>query len=220
MDLLETVEVHTGPTPAGSVIWMHGLGADGHDFEPIVSELVRPGERALRFVFPHAPLRPVTINGGLTMRAWYDIAGIGTHVQEDLAGLRASQLLIEALIAREGERGIAPERVVLAGFSQGGALALHTGARAAQPLAGIVGLSCYLPAARELAREHAAASLTTPILLAHGSEDPIVPASYGEQSRRALERLGYRVEWHLYSMPHAVCAAEIADIADWLRRVL
>ncbi len=220
MSLLDAIEVVTGPTPVGSVIWMHGLGADGHDFEPIVADLVQPGERALRFIFPHAPVRAVTINAGLRMRAWYDIAGIGPHVEEDLVGLRAAQAGVEALIARESERGIAPERVVLAGFSQGGALALYVGTRYRVRLAGMLGLSCYLPAARSLGREHSAASLATPILLAHGSEDPLVLTAYGEQSRRSLEQAGYSVEWHIYPMPHAVCAEEIATVASWLQRVL
>jgi phospholipase/carboxylesterase len=220
VSLLDAIEVVTGPAPTGSVIWMHGLGADGHDFEPIVPDLVQPGERALRFVFPHAPLRPVTINAGMTMRAWYDIVGIGPHVQEDAAGLRAAQASIEALITRESQRGIAPGRVVLAGFSQGGALALYAGTRQRERLAGLLGLSCYLPAAGALAREHASATLATPIFLAHGTEDPLVLAVYGEQSRRLLEQTGYSVEWHLYPMPHAVCDKELAAVAAWLRRVL
>jgi phospholipase/carboxylesterase len=220
VSLLEAIEVLTGPAPTGSVIWMHGLGADGHDFEPIVADLVQPGERALRFLFPHAPLRPVTINGGLTMRAWYDIVGIGPHAQEDMVGLRAAQLSIEALIARESQRGIAPGRVVLAGFSQGGAVALYAGTRHRERLAGLLGLSCYLPAPGALAREHAPASLTTPIFLAHGTEDPLVLAVYGEQSRALLEQNGYSVEWHLYPMQHAVCDREITAVATWLRRVL
>ncbi len=220
MDRLQTIEVQTGPAPSGSVIWMHGLGADGHDFEPIVGDLVRAGERALRFVFPHAPMRAVTINGGLRMRAWYDIAGLGAHAQEDLAGLQASRVALEALIARENERGISTERIVLAGFSQGGALALYTGTRYPQRLAGLLGLSCYLPLAADLAGEQSAASRASPIFLAHGTEDLLVLAVYGEQSRRLLERTGYSVEWHEYRMPHAVCGEEIADIGAWLRRVL
>jgi phospholipase/carboxylesterase len=220
MDLLETLEVQTGPAPSGSIIWMHGLGADGHDFEPIVGDLVRPGERAVRFVFPHAPMRAVTINGGVRMRAWYDIAGLGAHAQEDVAGLQASRVAVEALIARENERGISAERIVLAGFSQGGALALYTGTRYPRRLAGLLGLSCYLPLAADLAGEHSTASRATPIFLAHGTEDPLVLAVYGEQSRQQLERSGYNVEWHQYRMPHAVCDQEIADIATWLRRVL
>jgi phospholipase/carboxylesterase len=220
MALLEAIEVQTGPAPTGSIIWLHGLGADGHDFEPIVRQLLSPGERALRFIFPHAPLRPVTLNGGLRMRAWYDILGLGAHLQEDVSGLRLSRTSVEALIAREAERGIGAERIVLAGFSQGGALALYAGTRYPQRLAGLLGLSCYLPAAADLAREQSAASKATPIFLAHGSDDPLVLMRYGEQSRHALSRAGYSVEWHVYPMPHAVCDEEIADIATWLRRVL
>lgn len=220
MNLLDAIEVATGPTPRASVIWMHGLGADGHDFEPIVGQLVDAHERAARFIFPHAPLRAVTVNGGYTMRAWYDIASLGAHVQEDLEGLRGSRLQIEALINRELERGVAPEHIALAGFSQGGALALYTGTRFAHRLAGIVGLSCYLPAADQLPQEHSKASLATPIFMAHGSQDPLVLPDYGEQSRRTLERSGYSVAWHLYPMPHTVSPEEIVEIASWLRRVL
>jgi len=220
MNLLDAIEVATGPTPRASVIWMHGLGADGHDFEPIVGQLVDARERAVRFIFPHAPMRPVTINAGYTMRAWYDIAALGAHVREDLEGLRDSRLQIEALINRELERGVAPEHIALAGFSQGGALALYTGTRFAHRLAGIVGLSCYLPAADRLPQEHSKATLATPIFMAHGSEDPLVLAEYGEQSRRALERSGYSVAWHLYPIAHTVSPEEIVEIASWLRRVL
>lgn len=220
MTLLDAIEVCTGPTPRASVIWMHGLGADGHDFEPIVGELVAPEERALRFIFPHAPLRAVTVNGGYIMRAWYDIAALGMHAQEDLAGLQDARARIEALIRREIERGIGTERIVLAGFSQGGALALYTGTRAQQRLAGIAALSCYLPAAELLPQEHSKASLSTPIFMAHGSQDPLVPSSYGEGSRRALERSGYSVEWHLYPIAHSVSPEEIVELAAWLRRVL
>jgi phospholipase/carboxylesterase len=220
MSLLDAIEVATGPAPRASVIWMHGLGADGHDFEPIVGELVTAHERAVRFIFPHAPLRAVTVNGGYTMRAWYDIVSLGTHVQEDLEGLRGARTQIEALINRELERGVMHEHIALVGFSQGGALALYTGTRFAHRLAGIVGLSCYLPAADRLSQEHSQASLATPIFMAHGSQDPLVLPDYGERSRRALERSGYKVAWHLYPMPHTVSPEEIAELASWLRRVL
>jgi phospholipase/carboxylesterase len=224
MKLLDTVEVATGPSPTASVIWMHGLGADGHDFEPIVGELVPAHERAVRFavrfVFPHAPMRAVTANAGYVMRAWYDIAALGAHAREDLEGLRGARAQIEALIERELERGVAHEHIALAGFSQGGALALYTGTRYAHRLAGIVGLSCYLPAADQLTAEHSSASLATPIFMAHGSQDPLVLASYGEESRRALERNGYSVQWHLYPMAHTVSPEEIVELAAWLRRVL
>jgi phospholipase/carboxylesterase len=168
MNLLDAIEVATGPTPRASVIWLHGLGADGHDFEPIVPDLVAPHERAVRFIFPHAPLRAVTVNGGYTMRAWYDIAALGAHAQEDLAGLGSARKQIDALINRELERGVTAEHIALAGFSQGGALALYTGTRFTHRLAGIVGLSCYLPAADRLPQEHSEASLATPIFMAHG----------------------------------------------------
>lgn len=218
--MLEVIEVETGPKPTGSVIWLHGLGADGHDFEPLVPELVRRDERALRFIFPHAPMRALTLNGGLRMRAWYDIIGLASDVEQDEAGMRESQAGVEALIAREGERGVGPERVVLAGFSQGGAIALYTGTRYPRPLAGLIGLSCYLPRSAEFARERSAASLATPIFLAHGREDPMVHLSLGEQARALLEQSGYSVEWHVYRMPHAVCAEEIAAVASLLRRAL
>jgi len=220
MNLLDAIEVATGPAPRASVIWMHGLGADGHDFEPIVGELVGPQERAVRFIFPHAPRRAVTVNGGYVMRAWYDIASLGAHVQEDLVGLSGSRAQIDALLQREIERGVRPEHIALAGFSQGGALALYTGTRSPHRLAGMVALSCYLPAADRLPQELSRASLATPIFMAHGSQDPLVLANYGEQSRRALERIGYSVEWHLYSIPHTVSPEEIVEIAAWLRRVL
>ena len=216
----DAVEVETGANPTGAVIWLHGLGADGHDFEPIVPELVRPGERALRFVFPHAPIRPVTLNGGFAMRAWYDIVSLERRGPEDEAGIRASQATVEALIRRENARGIATSRIVLAGFSQGGSVALFAGTRYAEKLAGIMGLSCYLLLAGQLAAERSSANQATPIFLAHGLEDPIVAPLLGEQARTALAAAGYSVEWHSYPMPHSVCPQEVADIAQWLRRLL
>ena len=216
----DTVEVETGANPTAAVIWLHGLGADGHDFEPIVPELVRPGERALRFVFPHAPIRPVTLNGGFAMRAWYDIVSLERRGPEDEAGIRASQAAVETLIRRENERGIATSRIVLAGFSQGGSVALFAGTRYGEKLAGIMGLSCYLLLAGRLAAERGTANQATPIFLAHGLQDPIVAPQLGEQARTTLEAAGYRVEWHAYPMPHSVCPEEVGDIAQWLRRVL
>jgi phospholipase/carboxylesterase len=216
----DAVEIETGRDPAGAVIWLHGLGADGHDFEPLVPELVRPGERALRFVFPHAPIRPVTLNGGFAMRAWYDIVALDRHGPEDDTGIRSSQLTVEALIRRENARGIRSEHIVLAGFSQGGAMALFVGVRYPDRLAGIMGLSCYLLRAARLASERGAANQATPVFLAHGTQDPVVVPALGEQARRQLEAAGYAVEWHAYSMPHSVCPEEVADIAAWLRRVL
>jgi phospholipase/carboxylesterase len=216
----DAVEIETGPKPTGAVIWLHGLGADGHDFEPIVPELLSPGERALRFVFPHAPIRPVTLNGGFAMRAWYDIVSLDRRGPEDERGVRESQAAIEALIGRENQRGVPSEHIVLAGFSQGGALALYTGLRHRERLAGIMGLSCYLVLGERLAAERTPANQPTPIFLAHGAEDPVLAPVLGEQARRLLVENGYTVEWHTYSMPHSVCPQEITDIAAWLRRVL
>jgi phospholipase/carboxylesterase len=218
--VLETIEVQSGPAPTGTVIWMHGLGANGHDFEPIVPELVHRGERPLRFVFPNAPVRPVTINSGYAMRAWYDIAGIDRHSAQDEEGIRASDAAIRALIRREGERGIPPQRVALAGFSQGGAMSLFTGTRYPGQLAGIVGLSCYMLLASRFTAERAPANQLTPVFMAHGADDPVVPAALGNETRQLLEAANYSVEWHSYRMAHSVCPAEIAHIATWLRKVL
>jgi phospholipase/carboxylesterase len=218
--LLEAIEVQTGSDPVGTVIWMHGLGADGRDFEPIVPELVHRGERSLRFVFPHAPVRPVTINGGHAMRAWYDVAGIDRHTMQDEAGIRTSDAAIRALIRREGERGIPSQRVVLAGFSQGGAMALFTGTRYPGRLAGIVGLSCYMLLASTFDAERAPANQLTPIFMAHGTDDPVVPVALGDETRHLLAAASYAVEWHNYRMTHSVCPEEIAHIAAWLRKVL
>jgi len=216
----DALEIETGRNPQAAVIWLHGLGADGHDFEPIVPELVRPAERALRFVFPHAPMRPVTLNAGYVMRAWYDIIALDRRAAEDESGIRASQALITELIRRENSRGITTERIVLAGFSQGGAMALFSGTRYPERLAGIIGLSCYQILAGRFAAERPPANQATPIFLAHGTQDPVVAPALGEAARRQLEAEGYTVEWHAYSMPHSVCPQEVADIAAWLRRVL
>jgi phospholipase/carboxylesterase len=214
------VEVQTAPHPTASVIWLHGLGADGHDFEPAVPALAGRGARALRFVFPHAPVRSVTLNGGAPMRAWYDILGFDRSAAQDEAGVRASDRAIRALIGRENERGIATERIVLAGFSQGGAMALFTGTRLSARLGGIVGLSCYLLLAERLSEERSSANQSTPILLAHGSQDSVVDVRLGEETRARLAAEGYPVEWHSYPMPHAVCAEELAAVAGFLHRVL
>ena len=216
-ELLETIEIETGPTPRAAIIWLHGLGADGHDFEPIVPELSLPPATAVRFVFPHAPVQAVTINGGARMRAWYDIGHDG---RQDAAGIRASQSRVEALIARERGRGVAAHRIVLAGFSQGGAIALQTGLRHPDPLAGVLALSTYLPLADTLEKEASAAARDVPIFMAHGVEDPLIPLARAAQSRDRLSALGYRVEWHEYPMPHSVCAEEIRDIGVWLQRTL
>ena len=216
----EAVEIETGRNPQAAVIWLHGLGADGHDFEPIVPELVRPSERPLRFVFPHAPMRPVTLNGGYVMRAWYDIIAIDRRAAEDGQGIRASQALVTELIRRENARGIPSERIVLAGFSQGGAMALFCGTRYPERLAGIVGLSCYQVLATQFDAERLPANQNTPIFLGHGMQDPVVIPALGEAASRQLQAAGYEVEWHAYSMPHSVCPQEVIDIAAWLRRVL
>lgn len=216
--LLETIEIETGRHPTSSVIWLHGLGADGHDFEPIVRELELP-TAPIRFIFPHAPMQPVTINAGMVMRAWYDVSDAAIR-REDEAGVRASQMRLEALIAREKERGSPASRILLAGFSQGGAIVLHTGLRHPERLAGIMALSCYLPIAERLASEAHAANRDVPIFMGHGTQDPVVVLPRAEESRDLLRRDRYAVEWHEYPMPHSVCLEEIVDIGVWLRRVL
>lgn len=213
---LECVEVETGPAPRHAVIWLHGLGADGHDFEPLVPQLVRPGWPALRFVFPHAAVRPITLNGGLPMRGWYDIAGFDLSQRQDEVGVRASIKEVEALIAHEATRGIDPSGVVLAGFSQGGAVALAAGLRHAGKLAAIVALSTYLPMAEAIGRERSGANAATPIFMAHGAFDPVVPQVLGERSRDRLREWGHTIDWHSYPMAHQVCPQEIGDLADWL----
>jgi phospholipase/carboxylesterase len=218
--MLTTVEIETGAKPAGSVIWLHGLGADGHDFEPLVPELVRPNERALRFVFPHAPVRAVTVNAGYPMRSWYDIISFDRNAAQDVAGIHATQTAVNALIEREIARGIGSAHIVLAGFSQGGAMAVYVGTRFPQSLAGIMGLSCYPLLFADFERERSAANRATSIFLAHGTEDPVVNLARGEELRQVLETAGHPVEWHSYPQPHSVCFEEIAHIAAWLRRVL
>jgi phospholipase/carboxylesterase len=216
MNTLPTVEKETGANPSWSIIWLHGLGADGNDFAPIVPELVSPSWPAVRFVFPHAPVQAVTINNGMAMRAWYDIYGFDLTAQQDESGMRASIQHVEALIAREHERGVPSERIVLAGFSQGGAIALAAGLRFPEKLAGIVALSTYLPMASKLATERSDANADIPIFWGHGTADPVVILQRGVDSRAALEALGYRVDWHTYVMPHAVCPQEIADLKQWI----
>jgi len=216
MEDLQRIELATGPEPSATVIWMHGLGADGWDFVPIVRELDLPEDLGIRFVFPHAPVRPVTINNGYRMRAWYDIAMADIGRLPDERGIRESQAHVEALIERERSRGIPASRIVLAGFSQGGAIALHTGLRHAESLAGILALSTYLPLAEKLPAEASDANAAVPVFMAHGIEDPVVPLSLAEGSRAALEARGIRPEWHTYPMPHSVCAEEVAAIGEWL----
>ena len=212
----ECVEIETAANPRHAVIWLHGLGADGHDFEPIVPQLVRPEWPALRFVFPHAPVRPISLNGGLPMRAWYDIAGFDLAQRQDEAGIRASIGAVEALIAREVQRGVPVANIVLIGFSQGGAIALAAGLRHANRLAAIIALSTYLPIAEVTAGERHAANAATAIFMGHGAFDPVVPQYLGERSRDQLREWGYRVDWHSYPMAHQVCPQEIADLADFI----
>jgi len=209
---MEAVEIETGPNPAATVIWLHGLGADGHDFEPIVPELRLP--EPVRFVFPHAPIRPVTINQGMRMRAWYDIFQFGGGPEDD-AGVRASQQLVEDLIKKEKGR-----KVVLAGFSQGGAIVLQTALRHPERLAGVMALSTYLPLAGSLEKEASAVSKDLPIFMAHGRFDDIIPIDRAMRSRDFLTELGYKVAWHEYPMPHSVCAEEVRDISDFLATIL
>lgn len=217
---LETVEVEPRTAADAAVVLLHGLGADGNDFASLPPELRLPASPSVRFVFPHAPVRPVTINGGHRMRAWYDIAAIDRSAPEDEDGIRRSADAIGALVRRERERGIAAERVVLAGFSQGGAMALFAALRWPERLGGVVGLSCYLPLAGALPAEAHPANAAVPVFMAHGTQDPIVPSALGEGSRDLLRSRGYDVEWHAYAMPHAVCADEVAALREWLLRVL
>ncbi|MFT4045681.1 MAG: carboxylesterase [Solimonas sp.] len=217
-DLDVTLEPE-GPARA-AVIWLHGLGADGNDFVPLIPELDLPRDGAIRFVFPHAPVRPVTLNGGLPMRAWYDIAGLSAEPKQDDAGIRASQQRVLGYIAAQREAGLADARIVLAGFSQGGAIALHTGLRLEAPIAGLIALSSYLPLLETLATEATVAGQATPVFIAHGRHDPIVPYAWGESTAQGLAERGYDVRWHRYAMAHEVCEEEIADIGVFLRERL
>ena|SRR5690554_160213 len=218
--LLDCVEIETGPEPRHAIIWLHGLGADGNDFAPVVPELQLDDVGPLRFVFPHAPVQPVTINNGMSMRSWYDIYVADLVRREDEAGLRASQTAVEALIARENSRGIPTERIVLAGFSQGCAMSLQTGLRYPEKLAGIIGLSGYLPLAGAAEAERHEANKSTPIFLAHGTMDPVVQFERAQATLEALQKMGYDVRFKTYPMPHSVCLEEIQDIAAFLREVL
>jgi phospholipase/carboxylesterase len=217
---LECIEMQSADAPGASLIVLHGLGADGHDFVPIAQELDLREVGGARFVFPHAPMRPVTMNGGYVMRAWYDIAGTPQARVEDEAGLRASQAHIEALIERERERGVPASRIVLMGFSQGCAMTLLTGLRHTERLAGLVGLSGYLPLAASTAAERSTANADVPIFMAHGRDDPMIAIDRALASRDALLAMGYPIEWHDYDMPHSVCMDEIVDLNRWLLRVL
>ena len=219
MAVPETVEVETGADPTGAVIWLHGLGADGHDFEPVVPELALPDALPLRFVFPHAPVRPVTLNAGMSMRAWFDIRGLDRDAPVDETGIESSVALLRELVSREQARGIATDRLVLAGFSQGGAIAMHAALGLESTIAGLMVLSSWLPpltSARNEAGVNSRQPKTLPIFMAHGDFDPMLPLALGEDCRSRIEALGYRVTWRSYPMAHAVCAEEIADIRRWL----
>lgn len=213
---LTCIETETGPSPRHSIVWLHGLGADGNDFASIVPQLIDRAWPPLRFVFPHAPVRPVAVNGGMRMRAWYDIQAFDLHARQDEAGMRASIAEVDVLIEREVERGVAAERILLAGFSQGGAIALATALRHRQLLAGAIALSTYLPLQAHSAAERSAANAGLRVFMGHGSLDPIVPMALGVRSRDALTALGYAVDWHSYLMAHQVCAEEIADLRAWI----
>ncbi|MCH8136146.1 MAG: alpha/beta hydrolase [Proteobacteria bacterium] len=223
MQLAETVEVETGANPGGTVIWLHGLGADGHDFEAIVPELRLPASLPLRFVFPHAPVRPITINGGMEMRAWYDIVSFDKKDRADEAGIRASSALVDGLLEREQQRGIESSKIVIAGFSQGGAIALHNVIRSPLKLCGLMALSSYLPLRdtidAELANNPHTGDVSVPVFIGHGTSDPMVPYEGGRDSADVLRSLGYQVEWHEYAMGHSLCAQEIADIGHWLQAI-
>jgi phospholipase/carboxylesterase len=223
MSAPQTVEIEPANPATGSVIWLHGLGADGHDFEPVVAELGLREQVPLRFVFPHAPIRPVTLNGGMRMRAWYDIISLDRSGPQDDKGIRQSATILTDLIERERKRGIANDRVVVAGFSQGGAIAIHTALRHSQQLAGLLALSTWLPlgssfTAEVLNNPHSQ-SRDLPVFMAHGTFDPMLPISMGVESKAALQKAGFRVEWHEYPMAHAVCAEEIVAIRNWLLSV-
>ena len=209
------------PTPTdASVIWLHGLGADGHDFEPIVPQLGAAITERTRFVFPHAPMRPVTVNGGYVMRAWYDVLDADIARRADAEGVQESEKILHGYIDAEIASGVPSERIIVAGFSQGGAIALHGSLRYPQRLAGVLGISCYLPLPSEIAEGLAPANATTPIFMAHGTEDPVIPVEAGKQSRDRLKKLDYGVEWHTYPIPHSMCLEEIEDIGRWLLRLL
>ncbi len=214
--MLETIEHATGPAPQWSVVWLHGLGADGHDFAPLVPQLVPPGWPPIRFVFPHAPVRAITINAGTRMRAWYDIVDFDLANRADEAGVEQSIVQVEALVAAEVARGVPRSRVFLAGFSQGGAVALAVALRSATPLAGVVALSTYLPAARTASTHLVQGASAQPVFMAHGMQDPVVPFAAGQQSAATLRSFGFTVDFHAYQMPHSVCPEEVAALRGWM----
>lgn len=217
--MLETVEQETGSAPEWAVVWLHGLGVDGNDFVPIVPELVRPGWPAIRFVFPHSPVRAVTVNNGVRMRAWYDIVSMDFGNRADAAGVAESVAQVNALIEREVARGIPLQRIVLAGFSQGGAITLATGLARTKPLAGLVALSTYLPDPAATPEQLAEGANTQPVFMAHGRTDPVIPVQIADHSLQVLQQLGFTVESRRYPMAHQVCAEEIRDLGDWLQRL-
>jgi phospholipase/carboxylesterase len=218
--MLECIEINPDTQPSAAVIWLHGLGADGHDFEPIVPQLQIPDGLKMRFVFPHAPMRPVTINSGMVMRAWFDVLGMEPEHRIDVGSFAESVESVEGLVEKEIAAGIPPERIVLAGFSQGGAVALHTGLRFEKRLAGILALSCYLPTIDTLDSERSGANREIPIMMAHGTADPVISMSRAVATRKDLSALGYEIHWHEYPMPHAVCGDEIDAIRSWLLEIL
>jgi len=217
MKIIEHIELVTGADPKGTVIWMHGLGADCWDFVSVVKELGLPADLPLRFIFPQAPARAITINNGQVMPGWYDISMAELHRKPDEAGVRQSQASIDQLVAREIGRGIAAEKIILAGFSQGGAIALQVGLRHRESLGGILALSTYLTLEDSLAVEATIANTNIPILMAHGTQDPLIPLSLALASRAKIEARGYKVDWHEYPMPHSVCMEEIEDIGVWIQ---
>lgn len=216
---LESIEINPEHKPIGSVIWLHGLGADGNDFVPIVQEMDLPQDLPLRFIFPHAPLRPVTINNGYVMRAWFDIYSMSIQQQIDEAGINDSIHHLENLIAKEQQHGIPSNKIILAGFSQGAVIALSTGLRYSKPLAGMMALSGFLPLADKVLAEASAQNFTTPIFIGHGTDDAIVPYRLGQITSDVLQKNKYPVSWHSYAMQHSVSQDEIGDIANWLRRI-
>jgi len=218
--MIDALEINPAQVATASVIWLHGLGADGHDFEPIVPELGLANDKAVRFIFPHAPVRPITINGGLAMRGWFDILGFDFNSAQDEKGIRESAAMVNHLIDQERSRNIPAERIILAGFSQGGAMALHCGLRHPETLGGIIALSTFLPLAEKLPQEINSVNQHIPIFMAHGSEDPLLPIQLGEASRDYLAQHQYQVEWHSYPMPHSVCPEEIVAIGEWLNNLL
>ena len=218
--VVDYIEVETGTTPKFAIIWLHGLGADGNDFRPLVPELAIPDQFAVRFIFPHAPHRAITINGGMVMRGWYDIASTDIADREDAAGIEASAGIVEQLIAEQRQRGIASDHIILAGFSQGGAIALFAGVRHTQPLGGILALSTYMPLPGRAAAERHESNRDVPIFMAHGQYDPVVPLALGETSREMLGNMGYRIEWQTYPMQHSVSIEEVRDIGVWISQRL